>query len=61
MKTERKFNWCVRYYNVNSGVIDYRIYNGWTTREIEEHVSEFVFSNGDYIVNVFKSFKKFCL
>lgn len=59
MKTERKFTWCVRYYNVMTGNAEYRIYNDWTTREINHFVTNFVASHKDYIVRIFKNYKRF--
>lgn len=59
MKTERKFTWCVRYYNVESGSIEYRMYYDWTIREINEFVTDFVASHKGYIVRILKSYKKF--
>ena len=57
MKTERKFTWCVRYYNVKTGNIDYRMYSNWTTREINEFFADFVSSHKDYIVRIFKNYR----
>lgn len=59
MKTEKKFTWCVRYYNVVTGVVEYRMYFGWTTREINELAANFVEVYKDYMVRVFKQSKSF--
>ena len=59
MKTERKFTWCVRYYNVKAGSVSYRVFVDFSVREINEEVSEFVKSNKDYIVRIFKNYKAF--
>nr|DAO49925.1 MAG TPA: hypothetical protein [Microviridae sp.] len=59
MKTERKFTWCVRYGNVKTGNVEYRMYYNWTTREINAFVADFVASHKDYIVRVFKGYKSF--
>lgn len=59
MKTERKFTWCVRYYNVKTGNIDYRMYFNWTTREVNEFAADFVSSHKDYIVRIFKNYRTF--
>ena len=59
MKTERRFTWCVRYYNVTSGDVEYRMYFGWTVREINEFVADFIASNENYVVRVFKNYKAF--
>lgn len=59
MKTERKFTWCVRYYDVKSGNVEYRMYYDWTIREINELVVDFVASHKDYVVRIFKNYKAF--
>lgn len=59
MKTEKKFTWCVRFYNVKSGVIDYLMYFDWSARAIDEFITGFVESNKDYVVRAFKQYKKF--
>ena len=59
MKTERKFIWCVRFYNVKTGAIDYLTYFDWSARAINEFIIDFVASNKDYVVRVFKQYKKF--
>lgn len=59
MKTERKFIWCVRYYNVMTGAVDYRMYTALSTREINETVMDFIESHSDYVVRVFKLYKTF--
>lgn len=59
MKTERKFTWCVRYYNVMSGDVDYRVFIGLTVREINEEVKDFIEFNENYIVRIFKNYKTF--
>lgn len=59
MKTERKFTWCVRFYNVKTGAIDYLMYFDWSARAINEFITDFVDSNKDYVVRAFKQYKKF--
>nr|DAP73410.1 MAG TPA: hypothetical protein [Microviridae sp.] len=59
MKTERKFTWCVRYYNVKAGSVSYRVFVGLSVREINEEIADFVKSNKDYVVRVFKHYKSF--
>lgn len=59
MKTERKFTWCVRYYDVMSGTVSYREFIGLTVREINEEITDFLNSNKDYVVRIFKSYKIF--
>lgn len=59
MKKERRFVWCVRFYNVMSGSVDYRVYVALTVREINKEILDFIDSNDDYIVRIFKSYKVF--
>lgn len=59
MKKERKFTWCVRFYNVMSDSVDYRVYVGLTVREINKEVLDFIDSNDDYVVRIFKNYKVF--
>ena len=59
MKKERKFAWCVRYYDVMSGTVSYRVYVGLTVREINKEVSDFIDSNDNYVVRIFKNYKAF--
>lgn len=59
MKTERKFIWCVRYYNVMTGAVDYRMYTALSTREINETVEDFIESHSNYVVRIFKLYKTF--
>lgn len=59
MKKERKFTWCVRYYNVMSGSVDYRVFVGLSIREINEEILDFLESNEDYVVRIFKNYKVF--
>lgn len=59
MKTGRKFTWCVRYYNVMTGTVDYRVYAGLSAREINETVVDFIESHSNYVVRVFKNYKSF--
>lgn len=59
MKSERKFTWCVRYYHVMSGTVSYRVFVGLTVREINEEVKDFINSNDNYVVKIFKNYKTF--
>lgn len=59
MKTERKFTWCVRYYDVMSGTVSYREFIGLTVREINEEITDFLNSNKDYVMRIFKNYKTF--
>lgn len=59
MKTERKFSWCVRYYDVKSGTVSYRVFVGLSVREINEEITDFLISNKDYVVRIFKNYKVF--
>lgn len=59
MKKERRFTWCVRFYNVMSGIVDYRVFVDLTVCEINERVRDFIDSNDDYVVRIFKNYKVF--
>lgn len=59
MKTERKFTWCVLYFDVMSGTVSYRVFIGLTVREINDEVKAFIASNDNYIVRIFKNYKHF--
>jgi hypothetical protein len=59
MKTERKFTWCVRYYDVKAGSVGYRVFVGLSVREINEEVADFIKSNKGYVVRIFKNYKAF--
>lgn len=59
MRKERKFTWCVRFYNVIYDSVDYRVYVDLTTREINKEVLDFLDSNDGYVVRVFKNYKVF--
>lgn len=59
MKRERKFTWCVRYYHVMNCSVEYRVFVGLTVREINEEVMDFLESNEDYVVRIFKNYKVF--
>ena len=59
MKKERKFTWCVRFYDVMSGTVSYRVYVGLTVCEINKEVLDFIDSNDNYVVRIFKNYKVF--
>lgn len=59
MKTERKFTWCVRYYDIKAGSVSYRVFVGLSVREINKEVTDFIKSNKDYVVRIFKNYKHF--
>lgn len=59
MKKERKFTWCVRYYNFMSGSVAYRVFVGLSIREINEEIIDFLESNEGYVVRIFKNYKVF--
>lgn len=59
MKTERKFTWCVRYYDVRTGVVCYREFKALSVREIKEEVADFAESNEYYIVRILSSIEVF--
>lgn len=59
MKKERKFTWCVCYYDIMSGAVSYRVFVDRTVREINEEVKDFIASNDNYSVKLFKNYKTF--
>jgi hypothetical protein len=59
MKAERKFTWCVRFYDFMSGHVSYRVYVGLTVREINKEILDFIDSNDNYVVRIFKNYKAF--
>jgi hypothetical protein len=59
MKTERKFTWCVRYYDFKADSVSYRVFVGLSVREINEEVADFIKSNKDCVVRIFKNYKVF--
>lgn len=59
MKTERKFTWCVRYYDFKSGSVSYRVFVGLSVREINEEVTDFVRTNKNCVVRIFKNYKAY--
>lgn len=58
-KNDKKFTWCVRYYNLATETADYRFYYDLTVSEIERLASDFTASHSGYIVRVFKYYKMF--
>lgn len=59
MKKTRRFTWCVRFYNVDSGDVTYRVYVDLTIRQINQEVLDFIDSNDGYVVRIFKNYKVF--
>lgn len=59
MKRERKFTWCVRFYDVMNGSVEYRVYVDLSVREINKEIVDFLESNENYVVRVFKNYKVF--
>lgn len=59
MEKERKFDWCVRYYDPMADEFMYSTYYDLTASEIEKIVASYVASRADFIVRVFKEYKVF--
>ena len=59
MELERKFIWCVRYYDIKARSVSYRLFTNLSAREINEEVVGFLKSHKYYIVRVFKYYKSF--
>nr|DAV53611.1 MAG TPA: hypothetical protein [Microviridae sp.] len=54
MKREKKFTCCVRYYDIMSGTVSYRVFVNRTVREINKEIKDFISSNDNYRVKLFK-------
>lgn len=54
MKTKRKFTWIVKFYNVKSGDIDFRLLRDLTIDDVNFYVDTFSEGDSDYIVDIFK-------
>lgn len=58
MKAKKKFTWVVRFYNVKTGTIDFRMYRGITADDINWYVDTFFEANSGYIVDIFKYYRR---
>lgn len=58
MKVKKKFTWIVKFYNVKSGDIDFRLYRDATIDDINWYVDTFTENNSDYVVDIFKYYRR---
>ena len=58
MKAEKKFTWLVKFYDVKSGDIDYRLYRDITVSDVNWLVDTFLEGNNDYVVDIFKHYRR---
>lgn len=58
MKAKKKFTWIVKFYNVKSGDIDFRLYRDVTIDEVNWYVDTFSEGNSDYVVDIFKYYRR---
>lgn len=54
MKTEKKYSWIFRFYDVVNGTVYYRLYHKLTVDDVDFLVNEFRKANTDYRLGVFK-------
>lgn len=58
MKAKKKFTWIVKFYNVKSGDIDFRLYRDMTSDDVNWCVDTFTEGNSDYVVDIFKYYRR---
>lgn len=58
MKAKKKFTWIVKFYNVKSGDIDFRLYRDMTFDDVNLCVDTFTEGNSDYVVDIFKYYRR---
>ena len=58
MKAKKKFTWFVKFYNVKTGDIDYRLYRDVTVDDVNWFVDAFLEGNSDYVVDIFKHYRR---
>lgn len=58
MKTKKKFTWIVKFYNVKSGDIDFRLYRDVTVDDVNWYVDTFLEGSSDYVVDIFKYYRR---
>lgn len=58
MKAKKKFTWIVKFYNVKSGNIDFRLYRDVTIDDVNWCVDTFTEGNSDYVVDIFKYYRR---
>lgn len=58
MKAKKKFTWLVKFYDVKSGDIDFRLYRNVTVDDVNWLVDTFLEGNSDYVVDIFKYYRR---
>lgn len=58
MKAKKKFTWIVKFYNVKSGDIDFRLYRDMTFDDVNWCVDTFTEGNSGYVVDIFKYYRR---
>lgn len=58
MKAKKKFTWCVRFYNVKTGDLDYLLYRNATVDDVNWFVDTSLEGNSDYVVDIFKYYRR---
>lgn len=58
MKAKKKFTWLVKFYDVKSGDIDFRLYCNVTVDDVNWLVDTFLEDNSDYVVDIFKYYRR---
>lgn len=58
MKSKKKFTWFVKFYNVKTGDIDYRLYRDVTVDDVNWFVDTFLEGSSDYVVDIFKHYRR---
>ena len=58
MKAKKKFTWLVKFYDVKSGDIDYRLYRDVTVDDVNWLVDTFLEGSSDYVVDIFKHYRR---
>lgn len=59
MKRKRKFSWIFRYHDIMTGVIEYRTIHSMTIDDAKWHADVFVKENKNYVVGIFRLYKKY--
>ena len=58
MKAKKKFTWLVKFYDVKSGDIDFRLYRDVTVDDVNWLVDTFLEGSSDYVVDIFKFYRR---
>lgn len=58
MKAKKKFTWVVKFYNVKTGDIDFRLYRNVTFDDVNWLVDSYLLGDSDYVVDIFKYYRR---